>query len=350
MSNTVTIQLPDGNTTTVVTESSSSLSVVAPSENSISLVTESIGNVSVESPSTQSVSIENSVPSVLGVVQQDANQVTISSAVTQTSSSGSAWGSITGTITDQTDLINYIASQSSGGGTWGSITGTLSNQTDLQNALDAASEIPTLQEVTTEGASTSQDVTFSGAVEIGRTEESRYTMPVADGNAEQVLTTDGNGNITFEDIPEVTIVWGGITGTLSNQTDLITYISSQVSTKEDSANKSTDINLGSSNVLFPTQNAVKTYVDTHVSNEINNYDMFANYRVHETDEDGLTLYVGKVKATDGAYLIEKYVETSGDYAVSYANSSNNGSHSSFSSAWAARASLSYTTIDSLTEL
>ena len=259
MSNNVTIQLPDGNTTTVVTESSSSLSVVAPSENSISLVTENLGSVSIESPSVQSVSVENNTPSVLGVVQQDSNQVTISSAVTQTSSSGSAWGSIIGTITDQTDLVNYISSQS--------------------------------------GSS-----------------------------------------------------WGSITGTLDTQTDLINYITNQLLAKEDAANKSDDTNLGSSDVFFPTQNAVKTYVNSYVSNEINNYEMFAKYKVQETDEDGLFLYVGKIKATNGVWLIEKYVDTSGDFAVSYANISNNSAHEFLSTAWTSRASLSYTTIDSLTNL
>jgi hypothetical protein len=38
-------------------------------------------------------------------------------------------------------------------------------------------------------------------------------------------------------------------------------LTSAISTKEDAANKSTDIALGSSDVLFPTQNAVKNYVD-----------------------------------------------------------------------------------------
>lgn len=74
-------------------------------------------------------------------------------------SGGSAsWGSITGTLSSQTDLQNalngkfdnptgttsqYIRGDGSlatlptGGGTWGSITGILSSQTDLQNALNA---------------------------------------------------------------------------------------------------------------------------------------------------------------------------------------------------------------------
>lgn len=46
------------------------------------------------------------------------------------------WGEITGTITDQTDLVNYIDSH--GAGTWGSITGTLTDQTDLINYISNA--------------------------------------------------------------------------------------------------------------------------------------------------------------------------------------------------------------------
>lgn len=73
-------------------------------------------------------------------------------------SGGGEWGSITGTLSNQTDLQNalngkfddptgttsqYIRGDGTlatfptiGGATWGSITGTLSNQTDLQNALN----------------------------------------------------------------------------------------------------------------------------------------------------------------------------------------------------------------------
>ena len=83
--------------------------------------------------------------------------------------SGGVWGEIEGTLTDQTDLQDALdlkantadlgemaevddapsdskeyvrkngtwsEASGGGGGTWGSITGTLSNQTDLQSALD----------------------------------------------------------------------------------------------------------------------------------------------------------------------------------------------------------------------
>lgn len=49
---------------------------------------------------------------------------------------GGTWGTITGTITDQTDLIQYINAH--GAGTWGAITGTLTNQTDLVQYINNA--------------------------------------------------------------------------------------------------------------------------------------------------------------------------------------------------------------------
>ena len=78
-----------------------------------------------------------------------------------------------------------------GGGTWGSITGTLSNQTDLQAALDAkASSAHThaLGDLTQSGATTNQVIQWNG---------SAWVPANAPGG-----------------------VWGTLTGTLSNQTDL----------------------------------------------------------------------------------------------------------------------------------
>lgn len=57
-------------------------------------------------------------------------------------------------------------------------------------------------------------------------------------------------------------------GNVDNTTDLNKPISTATQTaldlKENSANKSTSTSLGTSNTLFPTQNAVKAYVDTQV--------------------------------------------------------------------------------------
>jgi hypothetical protein len=47
-----------------------------------------------------------------------------------------AWGTIVGTLANQTDLQSALDGKISGV-SWGDITGTLANQTDLQSALDA---------------------------------------------------------------------------------------------------------------------------------------------------------------------------------------------------------------------
>ena len=92
---------------------------------------------------------------------------------------------------------------------------------------------------------------------------------------------DGKANIAS---PTFTGTVGGITAAMvglenvDNTTDANKAISTLTQTalndkadatdlvdKEDTANKSTDIALGSSDDLFPTQNAVKTYVDTKIS-------------------------------------------------------------------------------------
>jgi hypothetical protein len=49
-------------------------------------------------------------------------------------------------------IKTYVDNHAGGGGTWGSITGTLSNQTDLQDALDAKANSIDLSAVATSGS------------------------------------------------------------------------------------------------------------------------------------------------------------------------------------------------------
>jgi hypothetical protein len=90
--------------------------------------------------------------------------------------------------------------------------------------------------------------------------------------------TVSNGSITAAKLADATItdakIATGISaskvglGNVNNTSDANKPVSfaaqAALDTKENSANKSTATNLGSSNVLFPTQNAVKTYVDSKV--------------------------------------------------------------------------------------
>ena len=170
------------------------------------------------------------------------------------------------------------------------------------------------------------------------------------------------------------------------------YVDSGLALKENLSNKSTSTSLGTSNTLYPSQNAVKTYVDSglnpkenvsskstdvtmggvspsstlytseyavklYVDNQIAaaqagiptfEIDMFANYKVHETDEDGTTTYVGKIKATSGAWIMERFVDNGGDITATYANESNNGSYTSLATAWTNRTALNFATINTLT--
>jgi hypothetical protein len=86
-------------------------------------------------------------------------------------------------------------------------------------------------------------------------------------------TTLGTSNILFPTQNAVkTYVDTNITTVNANNTALQATVSANATAttatlilKEDAANKSTTTTLGTSNVLFPTQNAVKTYVDSQVA-------------------------------------------------------------------------------------
>lgn len=159
------------------------------------------------------------------VLTSDGAGNTIWSAQTNTG----VWGSITGTLSAQTDLqtvlngkmdsisaytfptvdgpagyvmktdgagnLTWEADISSGTPSWGTMTGTLSDQTDLQTALD------------------------------GKMDSTLYTLPNADGPAGYVLKTDGLGNVTWQvDLSAGSPAWGSFGGTLSDQTDLQTAL------------------------------------------------------------------------------------------------------------------------------
>lgn len=72
---------------------------------------------------------------------------------------GGTWGAITGNITDQIDLTDYIAAQIAGSGsaTWGNITGTLTDQADLVAYIAAqVGAVPTWDATLTAGINTGQ--------------------------------------------------------------------------------------------------------------------------------------------------------------------------------------------------
>jgi hypothetical protein len=94
-----------------------------------------------------------------------------------------------------------------------------------------------------------------------------------DAANKSTTTTLGTSNVLFPTQNAVkTYVDSNITAVNANNTALqatvtanATATTAALALKEDAANKSTTTTLGTSNVLFPTQNAVKTYVDSNIT-------------------------------------------------------------------------------------
>lgn len=160
---------------------------------------------------------------------------------------------VTGTDPVGNEFVGgLIVTIGSGGGlsvAWGAITGTLSAQSDLQTALNARITDPGSA---TAGALLANDGTnpfwttglqvngsqvilnpvagFDPFMTLNRQDLTTvhidtqagstwtFTLPPDAGTALQFLQTDGTGVTTWEDAPA--LVWGAITGTLSDQTDL----------------------------------------------------------------------------------------------------------------------------------
>jgi len=91
---------------------------------------------------------------------------------------------------------------------------------------------------------------------------------VTGSTANRVLTVDNNNKLGQSST--TTTELGYLSGVTSNiQTQLNGKQASLGFTPEDVANKSTDTALGTSNTLYPTQGAVKSYVDTGLSGKQN---------------------------------------------------------------------------------
>ena len=156
---------------------------------------------------------------------------------------------------------------SGGAGTWGSITGTLSNQTDLQSALDLKldSSSYTALDVKSKYESNADTNVFtdleksklSGIESLAQVNKFNFTDAPSDGsqyarqNGAWAVVTGGGGGST---------AWGSITGTLSDQTDL----QSALDTKLEAVNLSAIVapttvtinNPEGNNAIIPSANTV----------------------------------------------------------------------------------------------
>ena len=87
------------------------------------------------------------------------------------------------------------------------------------------------------------------------------------------LSSTGNGDINgnlpvWIDLTKDFVGLENVDNTADTDKPVSTATQSALDLKEDTANKSTTVALGASDILFPTQNAVKTYVDTEVPNNV----------------------------------------------------------------------------------
>lgn len=188
------------------------------------------------------------------------------------------WGDISGTLSDQTDLQTAINGKlsdapsdgseyvrkngawavSGGAGVWGSITGTLSDQTDLQDALDARLRAESVAEEFSPSTSYPAGwnyVTYKGILYrfYGPYHGEWGHMTVYEAISVKSLidqkanTADLGAMASVSDAPSDgseyvrkngawavssgggggAPVWGGITGTLADQTDLNTALSAK---------------------------------------------------------------------------------------------------------------------------
>ena len=90
-----------------------------------------------------------------------------------------------------------------------------------------------------------------------------------------ILPRPTETRITVGGISHNVTDWGDITGTLSNQTDLQSALDAKEDvlgfTPENVANKSTSTSLGTSDTLYPSQKAVKAYVDNQVGSGVSSW-------------------------------------------------------------------------------
>jgi hypothetical protein len=140
----------------------------------------------------------------------------------------------TGTVlTKQADGTFAFETPTGGGGTWGSITGTLSDQTDLQNALDAKANLAggntftgtqtldTIQARTSAGGAIKSN-SGTAVAEFGAGGGGNWTfedgVKLNAGTASRVLTTDSNKNIAYSSVTDTELGYlSGVTSAVQTQ-------------------------------------------------------------------------------------------------------------------------------------
>lgn len=106
---------------------------------------------------------------------------------------------------------------------------------------------------------------------------------------------------------------------------------------------------GEVNISSVPSNLSSFATKDYVNQQIEGYDVFANYKTQDVDEVLNVTYVGKL-TPNGKYLIEKITDNSGDLIIQFANLSNNPTQFTYSNAWGNRITLTYNLISNLTGL
>jgi hypothetical protein len=79
------------------------------------------------------------------------------------------------------------------------------------------------------------------------------------------ITQYFRGDKSWQPLNKTTVGLANVDNTSDNSKPISAATQSALNFKEDSANKSTSTGLGTSDVLYPTQNAVKSYVDSQIT-------------------------------------------------------------------------------------
>jgi hypothetical protein len=212
--------------------------------------------------------------------------------------------------TDGSETCVLVAS--GGGGTWGSITGTLSDQTDLSNALGAKEAHSALATVAESGSYS--DLTSKPSIPAAQIQsdwneannalldfiKNKPSIPSGPPYAESditSLTTDLSGKqpslgFTPENVAnkDTTTTLGTSDTKYPSQNAVKSYVDTGLGgkqnslgfTPEDAANKDTTTSLGTSDTKYPSQNAVKSYVDGHKAATAGNADTATNVSTNGT--------------------------------------------------------------------
>ncbi len=232
------------------------------------------------------------VSGVTSAIQTQINTKQGTLTLTTTGSSGAA------TLIGNT--LNIPQYSGGGAAAWGTITGTLADQIDLQAALDAKqpldSDLTTIAGLTATSdnfiqskagawasrtvAQVKTDLGLTGTNSGDQTSIvgisgtiAQFNTALSDADFATLagIETLTNKTLTSPAINTPTgIVKGDVgLGNVDNTSDANKPVSTATQTaldlKENLANKSTDVALGASDTLYPTQKAVKTYADSLVA-------------------------------------------------------------------------------------